>query len=273
MALWFAARCNTPSDVSSLPARKSLCLRATDRRLAQAPGARRKRLDQTEALRQDQRVVLGPLACSSMQTDRLELPFRRTWHPRAAAGVLTERRNCWRLAPPMALLTHICLSLPCACCPPFSLGVCLLPLRSQGVGDGTMSIEELADLISRDEETLRALAELESAPWAATYTPGESRDEVLREFSEALAAAGYSVKRSDSTAAKYVKYMKFLFDNGVFLCRSDFFVPEAYGKALAACEERAAQVTRDQTKRTGHGKLVSNYMHGFDDYVRLCKRA
>jgi hypothetical protein len=137
-------------------------------------------------------------------------------------------------------------------------------------------------MLANDEEVLRELSEsvhavhggAEAALVAETgpaYATGESPDEVVCEFSEALAANGYPQKRSDSTAAKYVKYMKYLFDDGTFTCRSEFFATGAQKRAFDAYGKRAAKVALDTAKRTAPNKLVANYMHGFDDYVRFCK--
>jgi hypothetical protein len=184
----------------------------------------------------------------------------------------TVRRSLWRMAQSLqtllALLTVLCSLL------------CLPLLRScfQNVGDGALTVDELVDMFANDDEVFRALyrpgndgaAGLGSADTDRGYAPGESQEEVQCEFSEALAANGYSVKRSDATGAKYLKYMKHLFDVGTFTCRSDFFAPGAQKLALAACEKRAANTALDKTKRTTSDKLTTNYMHGFNKYVRFC---
>ena len=107
---------------------------------------------------------------------------------------------------------------------------------------------------------------------AAQPSEGESRDEVLEEFRNLLLKAGKSDgQASDGPVVRYPRFMKFLFDSGKFTCRSDFFADGAEEKAKAVYAKLAAEKFKKSSSNIPERKYLTNFMHGFSDFVNLAK--
>ena len=116
----------------------------------------------------------------------------------------------------------------------------------------------------------------EQAPAKASKTAqpaaGESRDEVLEEFRNLLLKAGKTEgKASDGAASRYPRFMKLLFDSGQFKCRSDFFADGAEERATAVYEKIAVAKFKQSSSDIPVRKYLTNFMHGFTDFVNLAK--
>eukprot|EP00966_Prymnesium_polylepis_P049825 1153264-Prymnesium_polylepis.1 len=122
----------------------------------------------------------------------------------------------------------------------------------------------------------KADATAEQAPAKASKTAqpaaGESRDEVLEEFRNLLLKAGKTEgKASDGAASRYPRFMKLLFDSKHFTCRSDFFADGAEERATAVYEKLAAEKFKQSGSDIPVRKYLTNFMHGFSDFVNLAK--
>ena len=99
---------------------------------------------------------------------------------------------------------------------------------------------------------------------------GKQADDVLAEFEDLLKRDGYSVGvNADGTARKYARYMKMLFDHGVFRCRADFFEHDSREKAHAFYRSIAQETASKNGGKTSAGKLFLNFRNGFDKFVML----
>lgn len=105
---------------------------------------------------------------------------------------------------------------------------------------------------------------------ALKTTCGKQADDVLAEFEALLVRDGFNVGGgSDGTARKYARYMKMLFDHGVFKCRSDFFLPDSREKAHKFYREFAFTKASENGGKTSASKLFGNFKNGFDKFVML----
>lgn len=101
---------------------------------------------------------------------------------------------------------------------------------------------------------------------------GESRDEVLAEFRDLLVKAGKSDgQASDGPVSRYPRFTKLLFDSGQFKCRSDFFADGAEDRAAAVYKKLAAEKFKKSSSNIPERKYLTNFMHGFNDFVKLTK--
>jgi len=108
---------------------------------------------------------------------------------------------------------------------------------------------------------------------AAQPAAGESRDEVLEEFRNLLLKAGKTDgQASDGPVVRYPRFTKFLFDSGKFKCRSDFFADGAEEKAKAVYAKLAAEKFKKSSSNIPERKYLTNFMHGFSDFVNLAKQ-
>ena len=99
---------------------------------------------------------------------------------------------------------------------------------------------------------------------------GKQADDVLTEFEMLMKRDGFKMSSSgDGTARKYARYMKMLFDHGVFKQRADFFNADSREKAHNFYREMADKKAAEDGCTTSASKLVSNYKNGFDKYVML----
>lgn len=116
-----------------------------------------------------------------------------------------------------------------------------------------------------------------------------SLEDIKKQFMVGLIKAGYSegsynTKRShyncDGVVYNYPKYLAKFMEGGVFKTRADFFAPGAkhaaeqfawqYAKKTATAVKSFASQTETVQKRRIR-KYFTNVMHGFDDYVKICK--
>jgi hypothetical protein len=99
---------------------------------------------------------------------------------------------------------------------------------------------------------------------------GKQADDVLAEFEELLKRDGFRVGGgTDGTARKYARYMKMLFDHGVFTCRDDFFKSDSREKAHAFYRSVALEKTSENGGKTSASKLFGNFKNGFDKFIML----
>jgi len=121
----------------------------------------------------------------------------------------------------------------------------------------------------RRSATKRKKAEAIEMSYLTTMC-GKEADDVLAEFEELLKRDGFGVGcGADGTARKYARYMKVLFDNGVFVRRSDFFKPDSREKAHAFYRGIALEKATENGGTTSAKKLFNNFKHGFDKFVML----
>lgn len=94
---------------------------------------------------------------------------------------------------------------------------------------------------------------------------------VMNEFENALIADGFAIGvNGDGTAMKYSRYMRMLFDNGIFSTRADFFKAGARARAQKFYRSKAEQKALENGGKTTAKKLYRNFANGFDKYVLLC---
>ena len=99
----------------------------------------------------------------------------------------------------------------------------------------------------------------------------KEQNDVLDEFKRLLATnSSWGGKKSDGNATKYVRNMRYLFEHGVFKSRSDFFDEGARDKAKELYTKLGEEKYRI-SQRVKISKHVTNFMHGFDDFVALVK--
>lgn len=159
---------------------------------------------------------------------------------------------------------HIDPLVPCLCCKKTATGRVLRDTTSDiGRVDYT-GLDDFGDDAEKDTIVKPIAIGQKNMP--------QSKQSVLEEFHQLLLQDGYHVGKSgDGTAVKYCRYMKMLFDSGVFSCREDFFGPSARSLAHATYVDIAKTKAHEGNSRTTWKKLYKNYANGFDKFVLLAK--
>ena len=97
---------------------------------------------------------------------------------------------------------------------------------------------------------------------------------VMTEFENALLADGFAIgANGDGTAMKYSRYMRMLFDHGIFSTRADFFKVGARACAQKFYQSQAEKKALENGGKTSAKKLYRNFANGFDKFVLLCADA
>jgi len=97
---------------------------------------------------------------------------------------------------------------------------------------------------------------------------------VMTEFENALLADGFAIgANGDGTAMKYSRYMRMLFDHGIFSTRADFFKVGARARAQKFYQSQAEKKALENGGKTSAKKLYRNFANGFDKFVLLCADA
>jgi len=92
---------------------------------------------------------------------------------------------------------------------------------------------------------------------------------VLNEFKQLLASAGYSTSRSQGSVHKYPRYLKLLFQNGVLLNRSDIFAEDAESRVRLAFEVIAHGMAIASASKRPARHSFSDFMRGYTMFVQL----